>query len=301
MGDIRDYLVNLVLRCVLLGAAAVPYRLRVPAVGWFTARIVAPIAGYDRRIRANLALVLPALPEAEVVRLVRRVPDNAGRTLMEVYSGEGFLRRAAAAPVTGAGLAALDAARARGQGAILVSGHFGNYDVARGALVRQGFRIGALYKPWSNRFFDTHYRRIIGRISGPVFPRGRKGLGEMVRFLRAGGMVGMLVDQHQSHGAPLLYFGRAAYTALSAAELALKYDLLLVPVYGVRRADGLSFDLVVEPPVPKGTPEAMMQAVNDSLEAMVRAHLDQWFWIHRRWKPGRDEGAAAVAQPEARD
>jgi KDO2-lipid IV(A) lauroyltransferase len=86
------------------------------------------------------------------------------------------------------------------------------------------------------------------------------------------------------HGAPLRFFGHEALTALSAAELALRYEADLVPTYGIRQPDGLSFEVVVEPPIPKGTPEAMTQALNDSLEALARRHLDQWFWIHRRWK-----------------
>ena len=56
------------------------------------------------------------------------------------------------------------------------------------------------------------------------------------------------------------------------------------PTYAIRQPDGLSFEIIVEPPIPHGTPEAMTQALNDSLEALVRKHLDQWFWIHRRWK-----------------
>ena len=76
----------------------------------------------------------------------------------------------------------------------------------------------------------------------------------------------------------------AARTALSAAELALKYDALLVPTYAVRRPDGLTFDIIVEPPIPHGSAKAMTQALNDSLETLVRQHMDQWFWVHRRWK-----------------
>ncbi|MDE3120851.1 MAG: lauroyl acyltransferase, partial [Paracoccaceae bacterium] len=54
--------------------------------------------------------------------------------------------------------------------------------------------------------------------------------------------------------------------------------------YGIRRPDGLSFDIVIEAPIPHGTPQEMTQALNDSLEALVRRHPEQWFWIHRRWK-----------------
>jgi KDO2-lipid IV(A) lauroyltransferase len=106
----------------------------------------------------------------------------------------------------------------------------------------------------------------------------------MIRFLRGGGMLGLLIDQHMSHGARLSFFGHDAMTALSAAEMAIKYDALLIPIYAIRLENGLDFRIVVESPIPRGTPEAMTQALNDSLEALVRQHLDQWLWIHRRWK-----------------
>jgi KDO2-lipid IV(A) lauroyltransferase len=181
-------------------------------------------------------------------------------------------------------VAALEAAHREGRPVILVTGHFGNYDASRAALIARGYRVGALYMPMANPFFNAHYVRAISGIGTPLFPRGRAGLADMVRHLRSGGMLGMLVDQHMRHGEELTFFGRPALTALSAADLALKYGALLVPTYAVRKADGLSFDIIVEPPIPTGTPEAMTQALNDSLEALVRQHIDQWFWIHRRWK-----------------
>lgn len=278
------------LRALIGGLLRLPYRWRVPLCGHVMARLVAPLAGYDRRIRANLALVMPDLPEAEVRRLMRAVPDNVGRTLIEIYSGAEFAARAAATPITGAGLAALDAAHAAGRPVVLVTGHFGNYDASRAALIARGFRVGALYRPMNDAGFNAHYVAAISRIGTPVFPRGRAGLADMVRFLRGGGMLGLLIDQHMGRGAPLTFFGRQAMTALSAAELALRYDAIVVPTYAIRRPDGLTFDIVVEPPIPPGTPEAMTQALNDSLEALVRRHMEQWFWIHQRWKDPRDPG-----------
>jgi KDO2-lipid IV(A) lauroyltransferase len=106
----------------------------------------------------------------------------------------------------------------------------------------------------------------------------------MVRFLRSGGMLGLLMDQHMGAGEELQFMGRPAMTALSAADLALKYGALVVPTYAVRRPGGLDFDIIIEQPIPHGTPQAMTQAINDSLDRLVRAHPDQWFWIHRRWK-----------------
>jgi Kdo2-lipid IVA lauroyltransferase/acyltransferase len=275
---------NFILRNLIGMLLALPYIWRVPLCGWVMAYIIAPIAGYDKRVRENLALVLPDLPQDEVKRMMRAVPRNVGRTLIEIYSGDEFVARAAAEPLKGEGLAALDEAHAAGRPVILVTGHFGNYDASRAALIARGYRVGALYRPMGAADFNAHYVEAISRIGTPVFPRGRAGLADMVRFLRSGGMLGLLIDQHMGHGVPLSFFDQPAMTALSAAELALKYDALVVPTYAVRRASGLDFDIIIEPPIPHGTAEEMTQALNDSLERLVRQHLDQWFWIHRRWK-----------------
>ena len=285
--DLRHWLQDRFLRGLIGGLMWLPYRWRVPLCGWAVSRVVAPVAGYRKRIRDNLAHVLPGLPRAEIERIVRTVPDNVGRTVIEIYSGPEFVAHAVGHPLTGGGVAALEAAHAAGRPVILVTGHFGNYDASRAALIARGYRVGGLYMPMANPFFNEHYERAISRIGTPLFPRGKKGLAEMVRHLRGGGMLGMVIDQNMGHGAPLRFFGKTALTALSAAELALKYDALLVPTYGIRGPDGLSFTILVEEPIPPGTPEAMTQALNDSLEALVRQHLDQWFWIHRRWKGGQ--------------
>ncbi|MBK6466924.1 MAG: lysophospholipid acyltransferase family protein [Rhodobacter sp.] len=284
---LRHWLQDRFLRGLIWGLMRLPYRLRVPLCGWAVAHVVAPVAGYRQRVRDNLAHVLPDLPRTEVDRIARAVPDNVGRTVIEIYSGAEFIAHAVSHPLTGGGVAALEAAHEAGRPVILVTGHFGNYDASRAALIARGYRVGALYMPMANPFFNAHYERAIGTIGRPLFPRGKKGLADMVRHLRSGGMLGMLIDQNMGHGAPLSFFGKTALTALSAAELALKYDALLVPTYGIRGPDGLSFTIVVEPPVPPGTPEAMTQGLNDSLEALVRRHMDQWFWIHRRWKGGQ--------------
>ncbi len=280
-----DFLTNLAIRFIIGGAKLVPYRWRIPLAGWVVSRIVAPLAGYSKRVRDNLAYVLPDLPEAEIARLVRAVPDNAGRTLIEIYSGREFTARFADCPLTGPGVTALEEAHQANRPVVIVTGHFGNYDAARAALIARGYRVGALYRAMNNGYFNPHYVTAISEIGTPVFPRGRRGLSGLVKFLRSGGMVGLLVDQYMRDGEDLEFFGKPAPTALSAAELALKYDALVLPVYGIRQPNGLDFEVVVEPPIPHTTPREMTRALNNSLEALVRKHMDQWFWIHRRWKP----------------
>jgi KDO2-lipid IV(A) lauroyltransferase len=282
-------------RALLALAMRMPYERRVPLFGRIAAHLVAPLAGWRKRIRANLALVRPDLAPAEVERLVRAVPDSFGRALIEMYSGAEFMTRAARAPVSGEGLAAFEAARAEGRATLLVTAHLGNYLAARAALAARGTLVAGLYRPMNNPFFNTHYVAALEALGKPLFPRGRHGLAAMLRHLREGGALGILIDQHVSRGAPLTFFGRTAYTALSAAEMALKFRAVMIPVYAIRQPDGLGFEVVLEAPVPHSTPEAMTQALNDSLEAQVRAHMEQWIWMHRRWRAPKDHRGARAA------
>lgn len=291
-----DYIVNLVLKGAIGLAMLLPYETRVRGMGWLTANVLGPIGGFRKRVRENLAHVLPDLPKDEVRRLARAVPNNAGRTLIEIYSGEEFVKRAIEAPIEGPGLACLEKARAEGRPVILVTGHMGNYDAVRANLIHRGYNMGALYRRMSNPYFNEHYVKSISRIGTPMFEQGRRGMVEMVRHIKAGGILGILTDLYVTRGVPLDYFGQKARTSLVTAELALKFNAALIPVYGLREPDGLSFRIVAQDEIPHSDPETMTQAVNDGLESLVRDHMDQWFWIHRRWKnatprPGKPEKA----------
>jgi KDO2-lipid IV(A) lauroyltransferase len=261
-----------------------PYPMRVRFVGALTRGLVAPLAGYHRRSDANLRLIFPALGPAERRQIARAAADNAGRTLVEIFSGGTFIDHVRDAPATGPGHDAIAGARAEGRPVILVSGHFGNYDVPRGWFAARGVEVGGLYKPLANQGFNEAYVEAISRVSTPVFERGRRGLGQMVGFLKEGGMLGVLFDQRLPRAETLDFLGQPARTAFSAAELALKYGALMVPVYGIRQPDGLSFEFAAEAPIPHSDARTMMQAATDSLAARVRAMPGQYFWIHRRWK-----------------
>jgi len=281
--DWREITQNAAMRAVLGGLLLLPYRLRVPFAGWVISRLVAPLVGWRRRIADNLGRTCPDLSPAEIRRLQREVPDNAGRTLIEIYSGQDFIGRVKDTPFEGPGVEAFEEARAAGRPVVLVTAHFGNYDAPRAALFAQGYPLGALYRRMRNTRFNDHYVRAISQIGEPVFPVDKRGILGLIRHLADGGIIGILVDVYAIGGADLTFLGQPAPTAVSAGEWALKYDALIVPIYGIRQPDGLSFRIVLDTPIPHGTPDEIGQALNDSLEAQVRENMAQWFWIHRRW------------------
>ena len=136
-----------------------------------------------------------------------------------------------------------------------------------------------------NPYFNAHYVKTMQAFGGPVFPQGRRGTAGFVRHLKDGGQLVLLFDQHVQFAPVLDFMGSPARTALSAAELALRYNGLLIPFYSIRQPDGISFQSVIEAPVPHSDAETMTQALNDSLAARVRKNPEQWFWVHRRWRP----------------
>ena len=280
----RHYVSNVLILAVIRTALALPYARRVAFVGRFVRRTLGPLTGYRRRALDNLAMIYPEMSAARREEIAAGALDNAGRTFIENYSTQDFPARMASAELEGPGLAALEAASAEGRPVIMVTGHFGNYEAPRAALVARGFNIGGLYRNMKNQRFNAHYVKTLEALGGPVFPQGRKGTTGFVRHLKEGGQLVLLFDQHVI-GAPILDFlGHPARTAVSAAQLALRYDALLIPFYGIRQPDGLSFRCVLEAPVPPSDAETMTQAMNDSLAARVEAHPEQWFWVHRRWR-----------------
>lgn len=283
--DIPDFAVNILARGTLGLMGLLPYRTRIALFGRIFEHIVAPLAGWRKRVRDNLAYVMPDLPKSEVRRLERKVANNAGRSLIEIYSGEEFKRHAATMPITGPGLEAMKQAQADGRPVVLVTGHFGNYDAPRAALIAQGLNIGALYRPMRNRFFNEHYTKSIAAIGTPVFPRSRQGQKDMIRFLRSGGVLGFFIDNHVGSGVEMEFFGKSAMTSLSAAQMAMKYNALLLPVWGIRGDDGFSFEIRTGAPVEHTDAESMITGLSAQLEEITLDHMDQWFWIHRRWKP----------------
>jgi KDO2-lipid IV(A) lauroyltransferase len=216
--------------------------------------------------------------------IARACLNNVGRTFIENYSAEEFPKRMAQIEPRGPGYGALQHAAKQGQPVILVTGHFGNYEATRAALVARGFDVGGLYRNMKNPYFNAHYVQTMQSFGGPVFPQGRKGTAGFVRHLKGGGRLVLLIDQHIHVAAIHDFMGRPARTAESAADLALRYGALLIPFYGIRQPDGVSFDCVLEEPVPHSDAATMTQALNDSLAARVKDDPEQWFWVHRRWR-----------------
>lgn len=283
-GTSADWLADKALRGLIGAVMRLPYERRVPLMGRTLRDALGPLMGYRRRAEANLALIYPSLTPAARRHIAKGVCDNFGRTLIENYSHDELAARLVDTPVEGEGVAALADAHAAGRPVVFVTGHFGNHEVPRHVLTAKGYEIGGLYRKMANPYFNEHYAPTMTSWGGPVFEQGRRGTMGFARHLAGGGKGTLLFDVNRDDGTPIPFLGKPALTATSAADLALKFDALVLPYFGTRAEDGLNFKVVLEAPIAHASPVAMMQAMTARLEARIAACPEQWFWVHRRWK-----------------
>ncbi len=269
----------------LIGAAKrLPYAKRVPFMGAVMRRGLGPLAGFRTRAEVNLAQAFPDWGPDQLRATASAVCDNFGRTVIENYSFADFGRHLADTEPFGAGLPHVAQAHRDKRPVLFVNAHFGNHEAPRHVLTRMGYNIGGLYRPFTNPYFDAHYKKTLSALGGPVFEQGKRGTIGLIKHLRAGNMGTLFFDVHISDAPLVDFMGRPAHTATSAAEIALKLDALILPYFGTRQSDGLSFSVEIGAPIEHSNALDMTKDMTQRLEAKIAETPEQWFWVHRRWK-----------------
>lgn len=250
----------------------------------------ARIAGLRRRVaEANLALALPELPDARRGAILRENYRELGRVCAE-YARFAELVHAPGDQVVARviGLEHLERARAAGRGAILLTGHFGNFELL-GAWLGRIHPVSFLVKPLSNPGVESWIAAERAAAGVTSISTGAS-VRHAVRALRENRWVAMLGDQDaRRHGVFVPFMGRPASTPIGPAALALRSGAALIMGFDRRLADGrheLSIDAAIElenPHAPDAV-ERLTAAHTARLETHVRATPEMWFWLHRRWK-----------------
>ena len=263
-----------------------PYRLRNRWVGACLRGLLGHLLGYRKRVMDNLNLIYPNIPQARKLEIAHQVLDNAGRTFTENMFPAQFQAQNPEIMLHGAGLEAVLQAHKDGCPIMFYSGHFGNHESFRAALYQHGIKVGGMVRRMTNPYFDVQYKRMLdinGR-GGPVFEADKHGTLAMVKSLKTGTALVLLLDLALSYGMPVTFMGRSVYCSVTAASFALKTKALFVPYFSMRNSDGESFSVEIGTPIEHSDAETMTREATKSLEDRVYADPGNWFWIHRRWK-----------------
>ncbi len=260
--------------------------------------------GHRRVAEENSAWAL-GLGKAEAKALVRRIYRNVCTNFVEDLMLPKILRKKKLSDFSrNEGEEHLRAALAKGKGALIVTGHFGNWELAGRALAQAAGSAMVVARTLSNPLVEDRARRF--REQGGLTVIGREGaLRRVLGHLRRGGCVAMLIDQNQRKGGVFVpFFGKLASTVPSPASIALKYDVPVLAAYTYRDGTGLFHCFHCDPPFElirtgdyRADVEANTAMFTKRIEEFVRAHPDQWFWLHSRWRkrPPEEERPAAEA------
>ena len=206
----------------------------------------------------------------------------------------------------------------RGRGVLVLTGHFGNFEVATAAgLASYPHARGRFYfvrRPFKPRWLDDLVTRRFRRAGFGVLPK-RGGLEGILDRLNAGDLIVFPFDQHagRKDGVVVEFFGHPAGTFRSLAILALNTGAPVVPAASWREPDGrhvLRFEeplAVIESDDVNEAIRRNTRAYNAALERLILRHPEQWWWVHRRWKvrgrrpPTRLESNARPGRPPEPD
>ena len=283
-------------------ALAEPVRGSAPMAG----RLLYHLLPIRRRvIRENLRRVYgEAVPEDEITRLAQAHYGHLGRLALEFLWFPWIPAARRATMVRVENIEALLSALAQGKGVLVLTGHFGNWEVATaaglGSYPQARGRFYFVRRPFKPRWLDDLVTRRFVRAGFGVLPK-RGGLDAILDRLAAGDLVVFPFDQHagRKDGVVVDFFGHPAGTFRSLALLALNTGAPVVPAASWREPDGRHV-LRFEDPLALIESDDANEAIrlntreyNAALERMILRHPEQWWWAHRRWKVAAGGGGQA--------
>ena len=282
-------------------ALAEPAATVVPLAG----RVLYRFLPFRREvILANLERVYgDAIAQDEIIRLAQAHYGHLWRLFCEFLKFRWLSRSQKAALVRVENIEALVAALGQGKGVLVLTGHFGNWEVATiagiGNFPEVRGRFHFVRRAIKPKWLDALVTRRFNKAGFGVLPK-RGSLDAILATLAAGDMIVFPFDQHARppDGIEVDFFGHPAWTFKSLAIIALATGAPVLPASSWREPDGhhvLRFENALAPVEADNTNEAIRantRAYNESLERLILARPEQWYWVHRRWKTVRGKGAA---------
>ncbi|MCP4681364.1 MAG: hypothetical protein GY864_03425 [Desulfobacterales bacterium] len=247
---------------------------------------------HRRIVKRNLKFTHPEWSEDHIQKFSRLIFQNMGTTFLEICQMTCFSKEEILNGVQIRGEEFITNALKTHKGIIFISGHLGNWEmvplffscyfqmpIASVARQLQGKTLNRLINSLRTRF-------------GNIILDKKGALPKMVRLLKQGGLLGILIDQGTTRpeGVEISFFDHTVTATPAPALLARRYNCRVVPMFCVREADH-RLTLVIEPPLvlqkTKDTSadlQANTQIMNHAVEKVIKRYPDQWLWFHKRWK-----------------
>ncbi len=174
---------------------------------------------------------------------------------------------------------------------VFFSGHFANFELMAKCLQELGFNIGAIYRPLNNIFLNPIMEFIRKNYICPIqIEKGSNGAKKLIKHISNNNPLALMVDQRLSSSIRVPFFDQPATTTITPAQLAIKYDALLVPVF-LKRLEKTNFEFFIEGPLITNRTNDydkdifnITQIMNIKIEEFIKRDPAHWLWSHDRWK-----------------
>ena len=247
-----------------------------------------PLLSLHRIVERNIEIAFPEMDLAARQRIARASWEHLGRMAAEFTMLDRLTPASGRIEVVGG--ERLRHIAENNISAVLISGHFSNFEIMAAAIVDSGMRCQITYRAANNPHFDARIVRARRSYGVTMFsPKGVDGSRELLQAMNRGESIAFLNDQKFGGGVAAPFFGHIAHTAAGPTRMALRGDGRLVPM-SVQRVRGARFRVVVHEPIileRTGDRQADLAAgvaqVNAFVEARVRERPEEWWWVHKRW------------------
>ena len=256
----------------------------------FIAKKIGPYLRVTKTARKNLKRVYGN--EADIEKVINDLWDNYGRYIGEfpfinVLDSSELDKR-----VKVIGLEKVAAFKKANQPFILFLGHQANWDFVIRKINDIYPKFGIAYRKANNPYVD---REILKERENDqhitMIAKGPSGAKSIIKAIKSGASLAMLVDQKMNNGIEVPFFGFPAMTAPALARISLQYKYPIVPLQIVRIGKSSYFELILHDPlkplidkdIEKSCYNIMLE-INKILEQWIREKPEQWFWFHNRWK-----------------
>ena len=175
----------------------------------------------------------------------------------------------------------------KNQPVIFISGHFANFELMSMEITKKNINLATIYRPLNNifiNFFMEYLRKKY--VCKNQIKKGLKGVKEAIDYLNKKHSIALMIDQRVSEGDKIKFFNENALTSTLPAQLAIKYNLNIVPIFIERDHDNF-FKMKIYEPIKSSDFKNkidLTRNLNQILEGMIIKNPYQWIWTHNRWK-----------------
>ena len=175
----------------------------------------------------------------------------------------------------------------KNQPVIFISGHFANFELMSMEITKKNINLATIYRPLNNFFLNPLMEYLRKKyVCKNQIKKGISGVRETIEYLKKNYSIALMIDQRVSEGEMVNLFGKPALTTTLPAQLAMKYNLSIIPVYIERKGNDkfkIQFQNEIKAKNFKDKLE-LTKELNKVLEKMIVKNPNQWIWTHNRWK-----------------